>query len=135
MRRPSLKFCVEEMLCEQLEKVRVKVDDFRFMYTSKLWCKPRPNSCFLLTSLNWPAALQRAITVIFSLFSPDVQPRTFLALLSDITESCLSYICVPLFIHFENVSRCVRRVILGCHFLRHVKKYSNSVPVHSLISS
>ena len=57
--------------------------DLRFVYTSEPGGKPSANSCVLLTSLNIRtgggggqnclSALQHAITVMFSLFSPDVK--------------------------------------------------------------
>jgi hypothetical protein len=53
-------------------------DDFRIMCTSDPGGKPSANYVFL-TSLNiragenFSAALQHAVTVMFSLFSPDVK--------------------------------------------------------------
>jgi hypothetical protein len=78
-------------------------DDLQFMYTSDLGSKPSPESSFSLTPLdirtvvrNLPAALQHIVTVIFSLFSPDVKTWILLDTIYVITESGLSIIFMQL---------------------------------------
>jgi hypothetical protein len=58
--------------------------DIQFVYTFELRIKLLPKSCFSLTPLdnttvgrNLPAALQHAVTVIFSLFYSDFKTCIF----------------------------------------------------------
>jgi hypothetical protein len=83
---------------------------------------------------NLPAALQRAITVLHSLFSQDVKTRKFLYPFSDVAIGFIIYFYATV-INVENVPNCVRKIIFGHFLLQYVKKCSNSVPAHSLSSS
>jgi hypothetical protein len=68
-------------------------DDLEFMYTSDLGSKPSPKSSFSLNFLdirtvgrNLPATLEHVVTVIFSIFFPDIKKWMFLDTFSVITE-------------------------------------------------
>jgi hypothetical protein len=76
-------------------------NDLQFTYTSDFRSKPSQKSSFSLTPLNirtvgrnLPAALHHVVTLIFSLFSPDVKLLIFLDTFPVITESGLLIICM-----------------------------------------
>ena len=71
---------------------------------------------------SWPAALQHAFTVIFSLFPPNVKTQTFLDPFSVITESCFLLTCVPLPSMFEMFPGLSESLFLVTNFSSMLKK-------------
>jgi hypothetical protein len=74
---------------------------------------------------NWPAALQYAITVTCSPFSPDIKTRTLLDPFPVITEAGCH------FIHVENISIFCQKVYFVTNFsivLKNVSTFFRSIP-------
>ena len=117
-------------------------DDFWFLYTSDCGVKPSPNLYFFLTSAsfriggrNWPAALQHAITVIFSLFFFRCWNMNFINPFSIITVSGLLFTGKPLSSMLDTFPGVSQKLFSVAAFSRVWRKLSNSVLVNSLRAS
>jgi hypothetical protein len=137
---PELLVLRNYSLKDLLNNCVIMCDVFRYMYTSDLLCKPSASSCLLMTPLNiitlgrnWPAPLQHAITLTFSVLVPITIEyfRNFFLLLHSLY---VTYVYATPH-HVENVPDLSEKLFSNTSFSRVWKKSCSSVLVHSLIFS